>query len=467
LIGRLLGFAREILLVETYGLTAKADTISLLLTWSETLAGFVLAGSSASWLIPKLLSARSNNELIATLLLFRTSVLAVSVVIGLIGFIFAEYIFRLLYVGGSFSESDIIYFRTISLAVIFISLFSVDNAYLQGKKFFLTTALSTPLLNLGIIFAIFLSAESGLLTIFLFLFTFYFLRWIFVSRFVLKSTLRDFSSYLKPIWGNKIFYKFLLCSSLAAFSSTSFPLVLKSLASLGGDGKYVAVGLALKFFEVPTYILISSINLVFASNYGSLADKNDKRSRLLASELVHTGLISTCVTCATLLLLDIVIQYDFINLIGRSVNYSEPILYFYYLIIALPFFSIFNSLVVHFFSIERPGIIIMVSLLSLLVSCILWYHLSAMSLNLEIVIGITHFSFFFLASLGLFVYSKKEICFKSIKPVCYLGMLVLMCFILSSLFFDMDVSVGLCGIVFSLVSFFIVLLNRRSLVIFL
>ena len=90
-----------------------------------------------------------------------------------------------------------------------------------------------------------------------------------------------------------------------------------------------------------------------------------------------------------------------------------------------------------------------------------------MSLNLEIVIGITHFSFFFLASLGLFVYSKKEICFKSIKPVCYLGMLVLMCFILSSLFFDMDVSVGLCGIVFSLVSFFIVLLNRRSLVIFL
>lgn len=260
--GRIAGFARELILASTLGVTESADVAILLLTLPDLLVNLLLSGGLSVALIP-LFRAWEVDRAQA---LLRQSVLLIAVVFSLLAAALAwqpEVWLAILAPGvrlaadGAWREGV----WQVALAVPLTALAGVSTAWLNARDKFFVAGCGTLLFNVCVIAALvwgFDSADS--------------LSWLCLG-ILAGAAVRLASQWStlpvgmwRPRPGPWLVDRTLVRSFATALLAASLmllvPVVVRALASLLGGGTIAAFNYATKLVELPVGILITTIATV-------------------------------------------------------------------------------------------------------------------------------------------------------------------------------------------------------------
>jgi putative peptidoglycan lipid II flippase len=267
LLGRGLGFLREILIANLLGVSFEADATFLVLTLPDLLIGLLVGESSSIVLVPLFQELKNNKERTQYFYSFFRFFGAIGFLIALVLAYFAGTIIFLLAPG--FSPTDIegvkwgVIFTLVSLPLAAAT--TVSKSLLQALNLFKTIAFSNSFYNITIIF--FLIAMSA---------TTFSLNLIAISVCVAVS-LRFLMQYLELINSDykplPITFSFLtpkrdlLIAMLFALSGSTIlllmPILTRSFATLAGEGSLSIFNYAYKLVELPMAVLISALSTIF------------------------------------------------------------------------------------------------------------------------------------------------------------------------------------------------------------
>ena len=278
---KVLGFMRELALASTYGTTMYSDAY-LIAIGIPSIIFTAIGASIATTFIPMYLdreqkygeeeSLKFTNNIIHI-------VLIVSIIIGLIGFLFTEQIVKIFAVG--FNEEafnlTVKFTKMLILGIIFTGLSSIMTAYLQVKNNFTIPGLIAIPKNIIIISSIILSSKFGL----------YIMIWgyligmisefLFQVPFAINSGYR-YKAYLnigddyvkKMVW--------LLGPVLIGVGVNQInAMVDRSLASTLVEGSISALNYANKLNNFVTALFISSIVAIIYPILSKLSSQDDKQ----------------------------------------------------------------------------------------------------------------------------------------------------------------------------------------------
>lgn len=279
MLGRLAGFAREILLASSLGLSPQADLAIVLLTIPDLLVNLLLSGGIGVALVPAL---RQAGDAQATALYMQASLTVGGIFLGLATvFVMVPYALLWLLAPGVGSpavwlEDWMIY--AVAAAIPLTALAGVSTAALNAMDRFFIAGCGTLVFNLcviaGLLLAVFTQADP--------------IKWLCVGILV-GALLRSFSQLLvlRPIGtaGPKLGAQpwlidlSLLKAFLAGLGSVSLlilvPVALRASASVLGEGELAAFNYAIKLVELPLGILITSIATVAFPRLSGAHDRQD------------------------------------------------------------------------------------------------------------------------------------------------------------------------------------------------
>lgn len=323
LLGRFTGLAREVLLVNIYGVSPEADVVSLLITFPDFLVALLAGGALSAALVPAFSKLdKDESELLAT----QVSIV-LFFIFGLIAIILYFFVGDLVSIlAPGFSESRIsstsktVVWTFIILPISVVS--GVCIAYLHSFNKFLIASLSTPILNVIVLIGL-----SGLWFAKSTLFS------PVVASLIIAACVRLFIllfavkfSFVKEVFSCWVISLELIKKYLQAFMSGAlillFPIIARAFSSLGGDGGVAIFNYARKLIELPVIISVSLISIVLLPRLAS----SFKVDVLLHSKLIKYGLqfvISISTVSGVVL---IILARDYVSLIYQSGLTDEAIL---------------------------------------------------------------------------------------------------------------------------------------------
>lgn len=263
LLGRLAGFAREAFVAATYGASAQADTVVLMLTVPDLLVSVLIGGALGSVLIPEFTqrTEQSRQLLYQSLIFFGAVFFCITALL----YLFIDVLLLILAPGFSalqFAEAESALRWVIWLVPLTVSA-GVVTAYLHAQNRFAIAALGTLIINTCIILGLVLVYfEYGSLKL--------------VATFVLLGGFIRLLSQLTQVkirWAPfKSLFPILLTKPLMirygqAMLSGSvlllFPVVARAMASYEGEGGVALFNYATRLVEFPLAISITFIAAVF------------------------------------------------------------------------------------------------------------------------------------------------------------------------------------------------------------
>lgn len=283
LLGRLAGFAREAFVASTYGATAEADIVVLMLTVPDLLVGILMGGAMGAALVPEFSQCpeKARQLLYQSLLFFGLLFLGVA---G--GFYWqAEFLVSLLVPG--FAESHA---NEAAVAVGWVVwlipltvLAGVVTAYLHAQNRFAVAALGTLIINSTIILGLVL-VDAGYGTLYL------------LALFVLLGgALRLISQLLQVrlVWTplhslrpgllNHVLLTRYGQAMLSGSALLLFPVVARAMASFYGEGSVALFNYAVRLVEFPLAVAVTFLAVVFfprlAQSYNSDCSQHHQQIR--------------------------------------------------------------------------------------------------------------------------------------------------------------------------------------------
>jgi len=263
LLGRLAGFAREAFIASTYGATAEADIVVLMLTVPDLLVGILMGGAMGAALVPEFSQRpeQSRQLLYQSLLFFGV------LFTGLAGGFYWQVDMLVSLLVPGFAEDQAskaaIALGWVIWLIPLTVLAGVVTAYLHTKNRFAIAALGTLIINSTIIVGLVLVyAEYG---------TMYLLA-LFV---LLGGLLRLLSQLLqvRPVWNPlsslrpALLDRPLLTRYVQAMLSGSalllFPVVARAMASFHGEGSVALFNYAVRLVEFPLAVAVTFLAVVF------------------------------------------------------------------------------------------------------------------------------------------------------------------------------------------------------------
>lgn len=309
-IGRFSGFLREIIIANKFGATENSDFIVLLLTTPDFLVNLLMGGAMSMALIPEF--KRLNEEEGKILYKQVTSMMILfGLTICLVSYPFKSDLISLLALGMNkgFIENNQNYFYLSLLALPFSLATGASLAYLNAQERFTITSLSTLIVNATVIVFIILSA--------------YFNHdFIFISAgLLLASLLRWFSQVyaigLVPIFTkfeNNLINRELLSRYFYALVSGGIifllPIIIRTVASIEGDGTLSLVNYTLKLVELPLIILSTVFSIVFLPKLSGIysTGKESKFLSLASNILCLSLFMSLLVTIPMMIYTDTIVE---------------------------------------------------------------------------------------------------------------------------------------------------------------
>ena len=293
LLGRLTGFAREIILARQFGVSAKADMAVLLLTLPDLIITLLVGGAANIVLIPKFQDLQRENKF-PFFLSVSFCVFFIFLLLSCLLIFASPQLVSLLAPGmeSGTKEQAIYLTQWIIMVIPIAALVSISRAYLQSTFRFAMTSLENFFYNLVVMMGILvLSSKQGVYSILYAIYGGYLLKWGSQLGNILKCTpLKDFKSLkdfkvfkvfkdlknLKPLQKRKSQNKEskkelqdtnLLLSYLQALGAGTFlvllPVIARSFGSLFmGSGTLAIFNYAYKIVELPFGIAISVFSIV-------------------------------------------------------------------------------------------------------------------------------------------------------------------------------------------------------------
>lgn len=318
--GRLAGFARELVLASSFGLSMQADVAIVLLTLPDLLVNLLLSGGLSVALVPALRSAGTRQ---ASALFTQVSlvVLALFGAMALLLLIAPSLWLKPLAPGVVLPEgmrSGWIWVL-VAIAMPLTALSGVSSAALNAQDRFFVAGCGTLIFNICVIAALWLSPKEiqaqtiGLLSLCIGLVVGAVLRWL--SQLIALRT--DFLRLLS--WQPWVLDRGLLRSFWAGLAAASLlilvPVLIRACASLLGEGKLAAFNYAIKLVELPLGILITTLATVAFPRLSELYAKADHKSFevLLGSSLQRSLLLSMVVVLCGWQFVDALIAILFVS----------------------------------------------------------------------------------------------------------------------------------------------------------
>lgn len=260
-IGRISGFFREIVIANQVGANERSDLIVLMLTTPDFLVSLLMGGAMSMALIPEFKRLESSH---ARLLYQQVS--GCMLVLGLL-FVAIAYVFQGDILSSLALGMDEVFIEE-HKHVFFLSLYALpfslatgaSLAYLNSLERFTITSLSTLIVNVVVIVAILLSAYNGV--------SFVYIAWGVILAALLRWLSQVFALRIVPIsFGSNWLvskelikrYTYALLSGGVIFA---LPVVVRTVASMDGQGALSIVNYTTKLVELPLIVLSSAFSIV-------------------------------------------------------------------------------------------------------------------------------------------------------------------------------------------------------------
>ncbi len=409
LLGRLSGFVRESFVAMSYGASAQADIVVLMLTVPDLLVSILVAGAMGIVLIPEF----HENQRKAKTLLFQSMVFFGVVFTLISAFLYWQSYSLVELLAPGFSDEQRLE-ASISLSwVIWLVpltvLAGIVTAYLHYENKFAIASLGTLIVNVTII--------AGLLLVY------YGVGSIFmVAMFVLLGgALRLFSqlalidirwhplqSFDSVLLNKSIFSRYmqaLLSGSILLF----IPVLARAFASYSGEGSLAIMNYAIKLIEFPMAIAITIFTVTLFPRLSSsfLEDKK------LYNKLVNYGFqatlgISVLIMISLILLsnyyVDVVFNYGYMQ--AEDLLLIQQLITIGLLSLPLQGTSLFLTAIFH--SQKKTKIPLIVNSMGLLVF-LLTYMTHFFGEGLEAIVWGVFYSYGLICLLQLFLLSRSGI----------------------------------------------------------
>jgi len=263
LIGRLSGFAREAFIASTYGATAEADIVVLMLTVPDLLVGILMGGAMGAALVPEFSQRPERSRQLLYQSLWFFGLLFTGLACGL--YWQAEALVTLLVPGFEYNQikHGAVAIGWVIWLIPLTVLSGVVTAYLHAINRFAVAALGTLIINSAIIVGLVL-VYAGYGTMFL------------LALFVLLGGILRLLSQLSQVrvaWNPfeslrpALLDRALLTRYGQAMLSGSalllFPVVARALASFHGDGSVALFNYAVRLIEFPLAVAVTFLAAVF------------------------------------------------------------------------------------------------------------------------------------------------------------------------------------------------------------
>lgn len=319
MVGRLAGFARELVLASNFGLSVQADVAIVLLTLPDLLVNLLLSGGLSVALVPALRSAGKKQ---AAALFTQASmvVLALFGVMALLLLMAPSLWLKPLAPGIALPEGmrDGWIWALVAVAMPLTALSGVSSAALNARDRFFVAGCGTLIFNVCVIVALWLAPKEmqgqtmALVSLCIGIAVGALLRWL--SQ--LAALRADLVGALS--WQPWALDRALLRSFGAGLAAASLlilvPVLIRSGASLLGEGKLAAFNYATKLVELPLGILITTLATVAFPRLSELHARAEHKSFgiLLGSSLQRSLLLSLVVVLCGWQFVDAIIDILFV-----------------------------------------------------------------------------------------------------------------------------------------------------------
>lgn len=270
LLGRFTGFAREILLVDSFGLGLTTDVAVLLLTLPDMLVNLLLSGGIGVALIPEFrrLGKAEAGQLFLQALLVALAVFAVlALLILALGSPLAGIL-----APGMGEAGRQLFLQALPLLVWSLPLAAISGvgiAWANAREHFFRAAIGTLIINLTLIGALVLMRERPSLP-------------MLVQAIVLAGVLRMGWQLMGGPWrqvgqlrlrpwfiGSPLLSRFFQ-AVLASALLLALPVVARALASVEGGGSIAMLNVATKLVELPQGVAVSVLAVILFPRLSSL-----------------------------------------------------------------------------------------------------------------------------------------------------------------------------------------------------
>ncbi|WP_271271711.1 lipid II flippase MurJ [Aliamphritea hakodatensis] len=311
LLGRFLGFFREAVIADKYGVSLEADILVLILTVPDMLVNILVGGALGVVLIPRF----SKNPEMAINLLYQAILMigGVAIVLTAVFVFFSANILGVLVPGFSSDRiekaSEVL--RLVLWLIPLTVLSGVVTAYLHSRNRFAVAALGTFIINFTIILGlVFYADEYGLIGVACFVLIGGLLR--LMSQLCLVDIRTLIVSSFSPFLLNNGFFK-KYCQALVSGSLLLFlPVIGRAISSFSGDGSVAVFNYSIKLVEFPLAIGVTFLIAVLYPRLAACYKADMAQYKLLVCYGVRAVLgMSLIVLTALVLGVDEYVQFVF------------------------------------------------------------------------------------------------------------------------------------------------------------
>lgn len=267
LLGRFLGFVREILLARTFGVSAQADTAVLVLTIPDLFTNILMGGALGAVLVPLLKRQPSQTKA----LFWQSNVLFGGVMLVLAGLYrwYATPLLALLAPGVAGShQTVVVHFLAITIWVMPLTFMAgITRAWLQAQHRFSLGALGTAVYNLALIAALVFAVKDVTYLAYAALFGAAG-RWL-MQYIGLAQRLGMPGWQGKWLIDRQVMLRYwhaMLAGSVVVF----LPAIARAVASLGQAGSIALINYVTKLVELPLALCLSVFSVVLFPRFASL-----------------------------------------------------------------------------------------------------------------------------------------------------------------------------------------------------
>lgn len=305
MIGRVLGFVREMLLAKAFGVSAQMDALVVALSITDVLAGVFLGSAAAAVIIPplaKLYSQGKEQEFWQLSLNMTNLAGCCLLLLSLAGMVFAKALVLAVAPGlGPFPFTLAVNLTRIGMAsLLFTGLGFVLTPILQARQRFLIPSLTTALHNaVTILFILFLVSRWGAAAV----------AWSVVCGSALRMCLLYMNARREGMrWRRRVEWRhpetlqivWLMAPAVLSFSLLDMNLLIdRNFASRLPSGSIAALNYADKLIQVPLVVIAGALSLAVLPAFSVLA-RNEDWIRLRRRLLLAIGWAAIFLVPATL-----------------------------------------------------------------------------------------------------------------------------------------------------------------------
>lgn len=368
-LGRLSGFARELTLANTLGISTQADAAIIILTFPDFMVGILLSGGFSAALIP-LFKQFTKPDRIKLMRLIKFNFSIISLLLTCVLIFYSKFIISLLLPSLDLASAPHIFtaFKLTCLILPIAVMIGINTSYLNTIGIFAVPIISVFIFNLIIIFYLlmdpFLIFDLQSLSVVIFI------GFLFRLAIQMYYSSEIFSTDFKNVPKIPKEFKFTFLQGSLSYSIIfGIGVLYRTLFAVEGDGNVALFNYSLKIVELPIALIIVPVTMVLLPKLSEMNKTGDVFIRHYTSAC-NIGAL-TIITIATVVgitfipsIINLLFSFGSIEVDGTLRIQKICVM----LMMILPAVSIFNITITALFAQGKSYYVFLITVVCLIIS---------------------------------------------------------------------------------------------------